>query len=210
MKKIILVFSLVLGALSSNAQDGAKALIKNSPFHFFDGTFNMSYEKAISNSKSLNFSGGFHLQDNSSNSEGDIGWIGELQLRKYLINFKKERSVLSGVYVAPYIKGAYFRSEGEDYLRYALEDGYYDENNLWIQEVGYYNSYSKEIKNIQGGLLMGAQLLFGSVISFEVFLGGGMQYAEVEGFNSDYYNTSNMKEYTGVIPRIGFNIGAAF
>jgi hypothetical protein len=205
MKKIILVFSLVLGALTSNAQDGAKALIKNSPFHFFDGTFNMSYEKAISNSKSLNFSGGFHLQDNSWSSEDDIGWIGELQLRKYLINFKKQKSVLSGVYVAPYIKGAYFSSE-EDWQDY----GYYDENDLWIEEVGYYNSYSKEIKNIQGGLLMGAQLLFGNIISLEVFLGGGIQYAEVEGFNSDYYNTSNMKEYTGVIPRIGFNIGAAF
>jgi len=204
MKKVILVFSLVLGVLTSNAQDGAKALIKNSPFHFFDGTFNMSYEKTISNSKSLNFSGGFHLQDNSWSSEDDIGWIGDLQLRKYLINFKKQKSVLSGVYVAPYIKGAYFSSE-EDWQDY----GYYDENDLWIEE-DYYNSYSKEIKNIQGGLLMGAQLLFGNIISLEVFLGGGIQYAEVEGFNSDYYNTSNMKEYTGVIPRIGFNIGAAF
>ena len=209
MKKITLVFSLVLGVLTSNAQDGVKALIKNSPFHFFDGTFNMSYEKAISNSKSLNFSGGFHLQDNSWNSEDDIGWIGDLQLRKYLINFKKQESVLSGVYVAPYIKGAYFRSEGEDWW-YVQENGYYDENNLWIEEVGYYNSFSKEIKNIQGGLVMGAQLLFGDVISLEVFLGGGIQYAEVEGFNSDYYNASDIKEYTGVIPRIGFNIGAAF
>ena len=204
MKKVILVFSLVLGGLTSNAQDGAKALIKNSPFHFFDGTFNMSYEKAISNSRSLNFSGGFHLQDNSWSSEDGIGWTGELQLRKYLINFKKQKSVLSGVYVAPYIKGAYFSSE-EDWQDY----GYYDENDLWIEE-DYYNSYSKEIKNIQGGLLMGAQLLFGNIISLEVFLGGGIQYAEVEGFNSDYYNTSDMKEYTGVIPRIGFNIGAAF
>ena len=73
-----------------------------------------------------------------------------------------------------------------------------------------FNLNSKEIKNIQGGLLMGVQLLFGNVISLEMFLGGGIQYAEVEGFNSDYYNTSDMKEYTGVIPRIGFNIGAAF
>ena len=207
MKKIILVFSLVLGVLTSNAQDGAKALIKNSPFHFFDGTFNMSYEKAISNSKSLNFSGGFHLQDNFWSLEDDIGWTGELQLRKYLINFKKQKSVLSGVYVAPYIKGAYFRSE-EDWQ----DRGYYDENNLWIQEVGYYNSPFKEIKNIQGGLLMGAQFLFGNIISLEVFLGGGIQYAEVEGFNSMWRddNPSNLKEYTGVVPRIGFNIGAAF
>ena len=145
MKKIILVFSLVLGVLTSNAQDGAKALIKNSPFHFFDGTFNMSYEKVISNSRSLNFSGGFHLQDNSWSSEDGIGWTGELQLRKYLINFKKQKSVLSGVYVAPYVKGAYFRSAGEDWYG----DGYYDENDLWIEEVGYYTSFSKEIKNIR-------------------------------------------------------------
>ena len=209
MKKIILLSSLVLTALTSNAQDGTKALIKNSPFHFFDGTFNMSYEKTISNSKSLNFSGGFHLQDNSWSSEDDIGWTGELQLRKYLINFKKQKSILSGIYVAPYIKSAYFRSEGENGW-HVQENGYYDENNLWIEEVGYYNSFSKEIKNIQGGLIMGAQLLFGDVISLEVFLGGGIQYAEVEGFNPDYYNTSDMKEYTGVIPKIGFNIGAAF
>ncbi|MBT5090493.1 MAG: hypothetical protein HOM24_05355, partial [Flavobacteriales bacterium] len=128
---------------------------------------------------------------------------------KYLINFKKQKSILSGIYVAPYIKSAYFRSEGENGW-HVQENGYYDENNLWIEEVGYYNSFSKEIKNIQGGLIMGAQLLFGDVISLEVFLGGGIQYAEVEGFNPDYYNTSDMKEYTGVIPKIGFNIGAAF
>ena len=209
MKRIILLISLVLGILTSNAQEGVNTLIKNSPFHFFDGTFNMSYEKAISNSKSLNLSGGFHLQNNSWNNKDEIGWTGELQIRKYLINFKKQESVLSGMFVAPYIKGSYFRTEGDDWW-YVQQYGYYDIDDVWIEEDGFYGSYSKEVNNIQGGLLMGVQMLFGNVISLELFLGGGIQYADIEGVDSYSDMTDGIKEYTGVVPRIGFNFGAAF
>tara|TARA_Y100000385_G_C12858589_1_gene536200 strand:- start:513 stop:710 length:198 start_codon:yes stop_codon:yes gene_type:complete len=59
IKKIILIMSLVFGVLTSNVLEGFNSFIKNSSFHFFDGAFNLSYEKAISNIKSLNVSGGF-------------------------------------------------------------------------------------------------------------------------------------------------------
>ena len=68
------------------------------------------------------------------------------------------------MFVAPYIKGSYFRTEGSDWW-YVQEYGYYDVDDVWIEEDGFYGSYSKEVNNIQGGLLMGVQMLIGNIIS---------------------------------------------
>ena len=38
------------------------------------------------------------------------------------------------------------------------------------------------------------------------FLGGGVQYS-IEAGNRDRFDSSGFRFYTGVIPKIGFNIG---
>lgn len=212
MKKITIVILLLSVGLSSvNAQEKINSLVKNSPFHFIGNTFHMSYEKSFAIDKSVNISGGFHLNSENMhfpwNSEQEIGWAGELQVRKYLLNFKKSNSGLSGVYVAPYAKGAYFRTEGSDDI--ALM-GEYSEN--WVgEDYAPEESYVREIKNIQVGALMGVQVLFANVVSMELFLGGGVQFAEVVGSYQYFYDGDDNwgKSYTGVMPRIGFNIGVA-
>ena len=191
MKKITIIICSLFIFSFAQAQDKANALIKNSPFHFFDGTFHLSYEKSLSSNKSINISAGFHLRDNNNYSDNqNIGWIGELQLRRYLLHKVDNKSKLNGFFVAPYVKGGYFSVEEENY--------YYDE------DIEY--STTKEIKSFQGGVLMGYQIVFSDIVALEFFLGGGMQYAD-----SDYHvDIYQVKGYTGVVPRIGFNVGVSF
>ena len=89
MKKI-LILSIALITIDGFAQD---ALVKVSPFHFFDGTFYASYERALENNRSIQLDGGLRLADDGN----DFGWMGELQLRKYLFSSKfAGKSILSG------------------------------------------------------------------------------------------------------------------
>jgi len=197
MKKIICIICSLFIFTFTQAQNGANSLIKNSQFHFFDGTFQLSYEKSFSSNKSINISGGFHLRDNNNYSySNEKGWVGELQLRRYLLHEVNNNSKLSGFFVAPYIKGAYFSMEEENY--------YYDPE---YDDSGEYSSL-REIKSFQGGVLMGYQMVFSGIVSLELFLGGGMQYADSDkNYYSDFYQ---IKGYTGVVPRIGFNVGVSF
>tara|TARA_B110000263_G_scaffold142456_1_gene123678 strand:+ start:3121 stop:3735 length:615 start_codon:yes stop_codon:yes gene_type:complete len=204
MKKTISLLTLILIFNYSYSQSQVNSLIKNSPFHFFDGTFNLSYEKALMNQKSINLSGGFHLIENGwNNNNQQIGWTGEIQVRRYLSN-NPELKQLEGFYVSPYFKGGYFRFDNDDGYYYAT----YDENNNYIEDLWYPYDSSYEIKNYQLGLIMGYQFIFSDAISLEFFLGGGVQYADVN--RSLYNNTPFDKSYTGVVPKVGFNFGASF
>jgi|TARA_B110000116_G_scaffold248026_1_gene240785 hypothetical protein len=204
MKKTISLLTLILIFNYSYSQSQVNSLIKNSPFHFFDGTFNLSYEKALMNQKSINLSGGFHLIENGwNNNNQQIGWTGEIQVRRYLSN-NPELKQLEGFYVSPYLKGGYFRFDNDDGYYYAT----YDENNNYIEDLWYPYDSSYEIKNYQLGLIMGYQFIFSDAISLEFFLGGGVQYADVN--RSLYNNTPFDKSYTGVVPKVGFNFGASF
>ena len=208
MRKLFILLSLFLVSISSQAQ---KSFLKISPFHFFDGTLKMSYERPISSDKSINISGGFHLIEDGGWNYGDqIGWMGEIQLRKYLVIQEKKESKLSGIYVAPYFKGGYFR--------YKEDNGYYlatyDNNGYYIEDIWHYNTDEYEIKNYNVGILMGAQIILSNIVSLEIFLGGGVQYADIEDIRGNlpyYYNdTPFSRGYTGVVPKAGFNFGVKF
>ncbi|MBT7896714.1 MAG: DUF3575 domain-containing protein [Flavobacteriales bacterium] len=202
MKKISFFFVFILFVSYSYSQ--VNSLIKNSPFHFFDGTFHLSYEKVLLNKKSINLSGGFHLVENGwNNNNHQIGWTGELQVRKYLSK-NIDLNQLEGFYVSPYFKGGYFRFD-DDYGYYLAQ---YDENNNYIEDIWYPYGNSYEIKNYQLGLIMGYQFIFSDAISLEFLLGGGVQYADVNRNLSS--NTPFDKSYTGVVPKVGFNFGASF
>ena len=210
MKKL---FSLLFVFTIFTTTQAQNSIIKVSPFHFFDATFNMSYEKSISSDKSINLNGGFHLRDRDYISYGEtesVGWTGEIQLRKYLVEYNSD---LSGIFVAPFFKGSYFDITYNDDIWYVIQESYYDDNGIWYPQEGEYimETSNDEIKSVQGGVLMGVQYVIKDAISIEFYLGGGVQYSEVEGNDGNWrYDSSWGRGYKGVIPKIGFNIGAAF
>ncbi len=222
-----LVLILAVGLGSINAQEKVNSLVKNSPFHFIGNTFHMSYEKAFAKNKSINVSGTFHLSgynsDNDaklgavepayySDRDSEIGWSGEVQLRKYIFDFKRSTSSLSGVYVAPYVKGSYF-SEEYSYDNGYYIDSYYDAEGAWVSSCFAEDivESDREVKSMQAGIIMGVQYLFSDILSLELFLGGGVKYAEFSGAKGGYWMDDTIwdRAYSGVLPRMGFNVGIA-
>ena len=93
-----------------------------------------------------------------------VGWV--IQLRKYVfkpaINSSSESS-LAGVYAGLYANGKYFVE----------------------QEWRYYSMISQpstnyDVKQVEGGVLMGIQLIFSEKISLDLFAGGGLRNSEFD------------------------------
>lgn len=219
MKKVLTVFLAVMG-MNAMAQE---SLVKLSPFHFGDATFYTSYEKALEDNKSINLSAGVRLADNGD----DYGWMGELQLRKYLFKLNTPAftdGALSGVYAGMYANGKYFKEydewqvhvwDVEPYYDYVYtEEGYVD----WEQTTYFEGEYHEEtemndydIKQMEAGVLMGVQAVVNDVLSLDFFFGGGLRASIREGRMDSYYEPYiSEKGATGVTPKIGFDIGIAF
>ena len=197
----------LIGFTTINAQDlinKKDLLFKNSPFHFAEATFKISIEKELSENESINISGSIHLEEDGWNDHLANGVACELQHRKYVMRFKNLESSLNGVYVAPFGGLSYYRMS-ETYYNWYYE---YDEfNNYidWRQEI----KVNASSKLIQAGIIMGTQYIFSNVILLDFFIGGGIQYAREAGNRNQINNNggSGIRFYTGVIPKIGFNVG---
>ena len=95
-------------------------------------------------------------------------------------------------------------------MNHTYRDWYYEYDDLgnyseWTEET----TVNASSKSGQAGIVMGVQYIMSDVILFDLFLGGGVQYA-VEAGNrdrTDWSNGSGSRFNTGVIPKIGFNIG---
>jgi len=197
MKKTTLFVIALLGFATLNAQD---ILLKNSPFHFADATFNLSIEKELDGEKSVNYSGGIHLIEDGWNYDDEKGVTAEIQLRKYVLNFKNSESNLNGVYVAPFAKLSYFRMQ-DSYRDWYYE---YDDAGYFVSETWEETTINASSKSGQAGVVMGVQYIMSDVIVFDFFLGGGIQYSIEAGNRTSNYGS---RFYTGVMPKIGFNFG---
>ncbi len=218
MKKSTLLALLVLAISTVNAQD---ALVKISPFHFIDGTFLTSYERSFSEVNSYLISGGYNLAENGD----EYGWMGELQIRKYVlrpsINSSSD-SPLAGVYAGFYGNGKYFLQQHITYLSgwevepYQTEN--YDENGNFIgttyhQGSGYYSKEEKQeydVKQIEVGVIMGMQIILSGNFSVDFFLGGGLRSSEIDNKPQGVEFYSFERGYTGIVPKIGFDVGISF
>lgn len=206
MKRYLMLLIAILGFTPINAQDLINMkdlLFKNSPFHFAEATFKMSIEKELSENKSINLSGSIHLEEDGWNDHLAKGVACELQLRKYVMGFKNLEYSLNGVYVAPFGGLSYYRMS-ETYYDYYYEYDEFGNYIDWREEI----KVDASSKLIQAGIIMGTQYIFSNVILLDFFIGGGIQYSKEAGNRNRINNGgSGLRFYTGVIPKIGFNVG---
>ena len=200
MKRTTLFIIALLSLTTLNAQE---RLIKISPFHFSDATFNISVEKSMKSDYTLNFSGGVHLLEDGWDARDEKGVTSEIQLRKYVLSFRNSESKLNGIYVAPFAQISYFRMHNiyRNWI-YEYDDVTGDYVGSFLEET----NVNASSKSGQAGVVMGVQYIMSDVILVDFFLGGGVQYA-VESGNRDRYNDIGSRFYTGVMPKIGFNVG---
>jgi hypothetical protein len=215
MRKLLVIALVFLGG-AAMAQE---SLVKVSPFYFFDGTFYASYEKSLENSRSIQLDGGVRLTDNGN----DYGWMGEVQLRKYLFSSKCAGSgPLSGFYAGVYANGKYFKEYNEWTDWQWIEEPYYDyvyhdNGDINWEETVFHEGESEEqlmnesydVNQGEGGVLFGFQAILNETLSFDVFIGGGVRAAQIDGEKTGYFYDSG-RGYTGVVPKAGFSVGIAF
>ena len=96
-----------------------------------------------------------------------VGWV--IQLRKYVfktaINSSSEFS-LAGMYAGLYANGKYFVEQNERY---------YHCNNTYSS-----TNYEYDIKQVEGSVLLGIQLIFSEKISLDLFAGGGLRDSDFD------------------------------
>ena len=120
-------------------------------------------------------------------------------MRKYVfkpaINESSD-SKLADVYAGLYFNGKYFV---ESYTSY-----------YWQNDIRYNNEYDYDVKQMEGGVLMGIQILFSQKISLDVFAGGGLRDAEFDHKPVGLEFYSPERGYIGIVPKVGFDIGVSF
>lgn len=183
MKKIFVLVLLLCAGVAAQAQERSQ-VVKFNPLSLLLSTFNVSYEHAISENKSVQL-GAFY----TGVGLGDFQYSGigiTPEVRFYL-----SEEVIDGIYVAPY-------------LRY---------QNIAITE-SLEGGDSKFSSNILGaGAIIGRQWLLGSSdrVTLDIFLGPGYNAANFkaeDGGDSDDLDVNG--SFDGFSIRTGLTLGVAF
>lgn len=218
MKNLVLILVTILIGFTTNnllAQNEPvseyeyKNVLKISPAQFANSTFEVSYERYFGNRKSsLLLSPAFLLR--KQNNESLEGVKAMIQYRLYLTHLQKGvnktwRMANIGFYAGPYAQGLYAK---EDYWA-----SYYD--NVNYQD--YEGIYTKKVNSIEVGVVTGFQFDVLKRFVVDIYLGGGVRKSDIEDTfaehnPSQYYGNYGVldREYTGVVPRGGFQLGINF
>ena len=108
----------------------------------------------------------------------EYGWMGELQIRKYVVKptiNNSSDSPLAGIYGGLYVNGKYFAQQYNTHISgYEVEPYYtqnYDEDGNFIgstyhQGSGFYSKEQKndfDVKQAEAGVLMGLQVILSEI-----------------------------------------------
>ncbi|MBI2968002.1 MAG: hypothetical protein HYY40_09335 [Bacteroidetes bacterium] len=223
-RKFYLPFLLLAGTILFSsfaaAQDGApvpqfKQAIEVNPLRLFDGSFQLSYDRKISDNWSLLFSGigtyaseggygGNYLKsqednlafyDNSGNWYSPsliTGFGATIQARNYLYTWSQ---LPAGLYAAPYLM----------YRKVWITNttSYWNEGTLMQDD---------KIKNLDvfsGGVLLGGRIgVFKNIYSIDFNFGAGLRLAKyTDEKNFTRFKRWTSLDYSGVLPTAGISIG---
>jgi len=185
-----------------------KNSIKISPAQFANSTFELNYERFFNEkTHSILLSPAFMLRQNSP--ESLYGFKGQIQYRYYFSHLHKDTHKTWKFSNIGFYTGLYtqYLNATEEYW------GSYTSNNQnYITEL-----FNKDISSIEGGVLIGMQIDIIPRLVLDLYLGGGIKYADVEdtmtpyieGEYHSYYSVLD-REYTGVVPKGGLQIGFNF
>lgn len=186
-----------------------RAVLRFSPFHFFDNSVQMSLEGFLDKSfkRSIVLAPILYYADNDRRKEN--GFAAELQYRSYVLGFK------------PYKLGASIRRARGFYFAAAVAAG---QSTITTYEQDYsifpnpFPRYQENVKLdcrwITPSVLLGFQFTIWEVIYVDLAIGGGLKINEVvpsylNNNGSTYYEEPNVfsRDYKGFMPRVNLSIG---
>lgn len=197
-------FSIVSYAQESSPPDFTfpKTLIKLSPLQLFTNTLELGIE-SFNPSFSKSFQGSLGFRSGSNDFRKGKGASIEVAYRKYVSPMKyqnrRQRESYQGVYYSIYLNGTYFKGTENDYY-------YYDPNT----GAPYQTNYTEITNAVSPGFTIGMQKTLWKVLVLDVFVGGGIRFADVSRTDTvPYYSSYTVFEpgYEGIYPKIGAKIG---
>lgn len=158
---------------------------------FTRNTFQMGYERFFQPTTSLFLAAGLSFQDSESEKMFGVRTEAQMRFHVYTIIRPKESHRL---YFAPYLLNQYFETENKVY------------------NIGNYTWKTETFDAFGGGMLFGWSFSFANRINLDIYTGGGLR----KTFNYDpaqnsYYNNNVFDfGYSGIVPRLGIDIGFWF
>jgi len=151
----------------------------------------MGYERFLNPNTSLYLTTGLNFQDSDYDRNWGVRTEAQMRFHVYTVIKPKESHRL---YFAPYLMNHYLETETRDYSG----SGY----DVWRTDT--FDAFS-------GGMLFGWSFSFANRINLDIYSGGGLR----KTFNydkTDSYNNDGIWDYgySGIIPRLGIDIGFWF
>lgn len=198
MKKILVIILIAVSTSATFAQILAtsnspeyRSIFKMSVSQFTRNTFQMGYERFFQPTTSLFLAAGLSFQDSESEKMFGVRTEAQMRFHVYTIIRPKESHRL---YFAPYLLNQYFETENKVY------------------NIGNYTWKTETFDAFGGGMLFGWSFSFANRINLDIYTGGGLR----KTFNYDpaqnsYYNNNVFDfGYSGIVPRLGIDIGFWF
>jgi len=198
MKKFFVTMLIVLSASGSFAQVLAtanspeyKSILKMSASLFTRSTFQMGYERFLNPNNSVYLTAGLNFRDSDYEKEWGVRTEAQLRFHVYTVIKPKESNRL---YFAPYIMNHYLETEGQSY----------DNNGAYSWNTDTFDAFG-------GGMLFGWSFSFANRINLDIYTGGGFRKT-FNYNNTNSYNDNTVFDYgySGIVPRLGIDIGFWF
>jgi len=189
---------IVLSASGSFAQVLAtanspeyKSILKMSASLFTRSTFQMGYERFLNPNNSVYLTAGLNFRDSDYEKEWGVRTEAQLRFHVYTVIKPKESNRL---YFAPYIMNHYLETEGQSY----------DNNGAYSWNTDTFDAFG-------GGMLFGWSFSFANRINLDIYTGGGFRKT-FNYNNTNSYNDNTVFDYgySGIVPRLGIDIGFWF
>ncbi len=199
MKKLLVALIIVLSTtaawsqvlVTANAPEYGNVL-KMSASLFTRNTFQMGYERFFNPNTSFYISAGLNFKD--SDYEKVWGIRTEAQMRFHVFTVVKPKES-HRLYFAPYLLNHFMETESRDYSSSSSFDPWYT------------NSFDA----FSGGMLFGWSYSFANRINLDIYTGGGLR--KTFNYEPQYmYSSDGIYDdgYSGILPRLGIDIGFWF
>lgn len=212
----MLVLSVLFISMSTYAQENTEPFFKQnalkiSPVEFGKAEFQLTYERYFNDrSSSLSIMPSIILED--SFNESQEGYQLMAQYRFFLTHLRKDQGKsVFGFHNIGFYAGVY--GLALDYQKDYMA-GYWDDFTMDYIE----NEYTHDQTSYEGGAIIGLQIDISNRILLDMYIGGGIRKTDATDTIDDdpnidmYYRDYNVfdREYNGVKPRLGLQLGILF
>lgn len=199
MKKILLALLIVISTSGAFAQILATAnspetknILKMSVSQFTRSTFQMGLERYFAPTTSFYLAAGLNFEDSDNNKMWGVRT--EAQIRFHVFTSIKPRES-NRLYFAPYLMNHYLETETRDY-----------------SGIGQGEWRTDTFDAFGGGMLFGWSFSFANRINLDIYTGGGLRKTFNYDRNDNAYFDNSVFDYgySGIVPRLGIDIGFWF